>query len=358
MYWKSIAVLFVVSALGGLTLWNSSDYILVTTYVAKGGAGTVPIDVFSRNLLLAPSIQGYQERLSAELYINSRPVNFTVKVDNEGNEYPYVGEVAYTGFINVTLVQRVRVYAVHSRSYFGVPASSSWPATRAGSLPRNSFWRCNTSAVGLRDLRSISNRLAANASGPVDFAYKVARWALSEAKYEESYGGISCPSAFLKEKKGACGDFSAFIAALLKIQGLNAYLVYSLVEDQGAYLNVSTARSSFLIKGAYPHVFTVLEVDGYRVPIDATANVGGDPIRGAVALNRDGVVILYKVVNSDPNDYLILYAPGNDAQVYYSIVVKRNQGTIDAGFGWSILGVAVAIVLVLGKRLDASDDRE
>jgi transglutaminase-like putative cysteine protease len=334
---------------------GSNTYIIKTSYIVNGGSGQLPLEVFSHNLHLVPSLPGFQERVSAKLYVNSREVNFSIGIDEEGNEYPFVS-LSYAGRLNITLVQRVVVYPASARGFFKTADNLPWPLRPEDELPRNGFWRCNGTKINLPYLENVSKTLSMQSASPIEYAEKIVSWLKNRGvKYENSFGGVVCPSRFLEQASGACGDYASFIAALFKIKGVKSYVFYALVYDAKALVTSNSTNYSFVTRGAYPHMFTVIDIDGKRVPIDATANTG-DPIKGASVVALDNVVILYKVMNRDPNDYLILYAPNNDAKV--SLIVEITQAnTSTPMLDTEILLGLLAIALVLiSKRWDTVEE--
>jgi hypothetical protein len=343
---------------GLLPLSNFDTYLVRSSYVASGGSGTIPLETLSRNLLLAPSLPGYQERLTAELYVNSQRVDFTVGVNEDGNEFPSV-TLNYSHAINITLIQRVAVYRASFRSFFNTMVNPPWPLHSADKLPGNSFWRCNGTGVKLTSIERISDELASEAKNPVDYAYRIVEWLNAHnIRYEQSFGGgVMCPSIFLETGRGACGEYASFIAALFKFRGIKSYVYYALIQDSRALITLNSSRSTFIIRGAYPHMFTVVEIENSRVPIDATANAG-DPVRGAAAVSLDNVIIVYRVSNSDPNDYLLLYAPNNEAKVSLSVEVSR-ENLAGTQLGVDVLAGFLAItLLLLGKKWDPAGERD
>lgn len=344
-----------------LVLWtsiplNGRTFLLKTQYITYG-SGVVDNSIYSKHMILVPIIQGVQERVSAKLYVNGVPVSYAVSIDPEGNEYANPGSISFSGSINLTLVQEVKVVSPPFRAKFELPKNASWEALHAN-LPRNPFWRCNSSRIKLEDLERLSWELRSRAETPDQYLLDVIRWTLERFNYSEnSSGGVRCPASFLETLTGPCGDVHAFTTALLKIQGIDAVLVYAYIVSPHAVQELSSQTIRYTLRGAYPHIFSVANFSGKIVPIDLTASIGKtaeDKISGSSFNVLDNIIIFYKIKEGDPNDYLLIHTVKGATQAWLQVDVEevRNETAMKM-----IILAASIFVLVLLLRLYSSSSR-
>lgn len=348
-------------ALLTLALWvavplSGRIFIVKTQYIAYGN-GALGSNIFSKHMILVPTIKGVQERVEAELYLNGVPVSYSIKVDSEGNEYADPGPLSFSGSVNLTLVQRVRTLSPPFRTRFELPAVVSWEEARE-KLPRNSFWRCNTSKAKLEDVEKISWELRARSGNPGHYLLNVIQWILDRFKYSErSTGGVRCPAAFLESLTGPCGDVHAFAAALLKIQGLDASLVYAYIVDPSASQELSSQTLKYSLVGAHPHIFSLVNFSGKIVPVDLTASAGRsavDKVSHSSLNMLDNIIVLYKVRELDPNDYLLVYSVEGATQVWLRVDVSELQSSSLMRVLVPVLGALTLFMLV---KLSSSSSR-
>lgn len=339
-----------------LTIWlsvplTSRTFVIKTVYIAHGN-GVVGSSVFSKHLILAPTIPGAQERVSADLYVNGLAVSYKVGVDQEGNEYADPGPLAFTGAVNLTLVQTVRTVSPPFRMRFELPTDTSWERATS-KLPKNSFWRCNSSKVKVVDLEKLSWELRSRAETPDRYILNVVQWTLERFNYSvDSDGGVRCPAMFLEKLTGPCGDVHAFIAALLKMQGIDAALVYALVVDPSAKQELGSQTVNYVLVGALPHIFTVANLSGKAVPIDLTAGTGEtaeEEILWASFNIFDNIIALYKVKESDPNDYLLVHFAEGAERVSLQVTVEEDRS--EAFTKTLVLLASIAALSLLLRRV-------
>jgi hypothetical protein len=322
-------------------------YYLKVEYVARG-EGVIGPEVFSRHFLLAPTIEGFQERDYAQVFINGLPTSFAVKKDSEGNDYADPGSISFSGTINITLVQRVKVVAPPFRGRWTLVEGIAWDKAGGKTYP-GGFWRCNSSSKSFEDLVSLSSQLRRSSSTVDQFIVNTVQWTLERFSYSvREEGGVMCPARFMERMSGSCGDVHAFVAALLKIQGVDTSLVYAYVVSPEARQSITTSTTSFTLEGAYPHIFALANISGILLPIDLTASTGSSPadkVSGASVNMLDNMVILYRVNKGDPNDYLLVYAPSGAQEVRLSIRVTADSWE-ETGH-YAVLAAGLALLLLL-----------
>lgn len=300
-------------------------YHIRVEYVARG-EGIIGAEIFSRHFLLVPTIDQIQERTRAQMYVNGVPANFSVKRDSEGNEYADPGPIYFSGAVNITLVQDVRVASPPFRGRWLLRERITW-SNLEGTYP-GGFWRCNSSSKSFEDLVALSNQLRKPSDTVDQYIINVVRWTLERYKYSvREEGGVTCPAAFMERMVGSCGDVHAFVAALLKLQGVNTSLVYAYIAFPEARQSIATSTISFTLEGAYPHIFVIASISGVTLPIDLTASAGSTPadkISKASVNELDNIIILYRVSGSDPNDYLLVHAPTGAREVKLTIRVAAD----------------------------------
>ncbi|MEM0093254.1 MAG: transglutaminase family protein [Thermofilum sp.] len=356
MSWRGRSLALLALALWLMAPLSSRTFVIRIQYIAYG-SGVVDSSVYSKHMILVPTLEGVQERVTAELYVNGVPASYSVMVDPEGNEYADPGPLSFSGSLNLTLVQKVRTLSPPFRAKFELPAGVSWEEAR-GRLPRNSFWRCNSSRVKFEEVERISWELRSRAETPAHYLLSVIQWILERFKYSEStVGGVRCPSSFLENLTGPCGDVHAFAAALLKIQGLDAALVYAYIVDPSASQELSSQGLRYSLVGAHPHIFSVVNFSSRIVPVDLTASAGEsarDKISGSSLNVLDNIIVLYRIRESNPNDYLIVYGVEGATQVWLRIDVSELQ---DSSLTRAVLLASGALALLLLVRLSPSTSR-
>ena len=354
----ALASLILASFAGGALQLSSRTYVIKSQYIAYG-SGVLTSEVLSHHMLLAPTIPHLQERLRAELFVNRLPASFEVKLDAEGNEYADPGPLSYSGFVNVTLIQEVRVWSPPFRARLAQIPEARWEEQR-GKLPRNSFWRCNATKAKFSDVERLSWELRASSNTPRQYLLNVIRWAAQRVQYSENVkGGVKCPALFLESLSGACGDIHAFIAALLMVQGIDASLVYALVAEPSAAQELTSQSIAYSLRGATPHIFLVANLSGQPVPVDLTASLGDRPedkVLGASVSVLDSVIILYRVRDSDPNDYLLVYSLPGAEKVEIRYQVEEVPG--EEALRWLVILTGAATLAILLALYAARSPRE
>jgi len=327
-------------------------YYLRIEYVVKG-EGVVGPEVFSRHFLLAPTIEQFQERDYAQIYVNGVPVSFSVRGDSEGNEYADPGSVSFSGAVNITLVQRIKVATSPFRGKWILRGGIAWDEVKGGSR-LGGFWKCNSSSRSFEDLATLSNQLRRSSSSVDQFIVNVIRWTLERFTYSErEEGGVMCPARFMERMTGSCGDVHAFIAALLKIQGVDASLIYAYIVFPEATQSITAGTTSFTLEGAYPHIFALVNISGILLPIDLTASTGSSPadkVSRASVNALDNIIILYRVSSSDPNDYLLVYTPSGAQEVRLSIRVLTDSWEEVKHYAVLVAGLALLLLLLREGR--------
>jgi len=322
-------------------------YFLRIEYVVRG-EGVIGPEVFSRHFLLAPTIEQFQERSYAQVYVNGAPVSFSIRRDSEGNEYADPGSVSFSGTVNITLVQRVRVAIPPFRGRWTLRGGITWDKV-SGENHIGSFWKCNSSSRSFEDLVHLSSWLRRSSSSVDQFIVDAIQWTLERFSYSvREEGGVMCPARFMERMSGSCGDVHAFIAALLKIQGIDASLTYAYVVSPEARQSIAAGTTSFTLEGAYPHIFALVNISGILLPIDLTASKGSSPmdkVSGAGVNVFDNMVVLYRVSKGDPNDYLLVYAPPGAQEVRLSIRVTTDSW--EEVERYAVLAAGLMLLLVL-----------
>jgi len=327
-------------------------YHIEVEYVVMG-EGVVGAEVFSRHFLLAPTVELVQKRVYAQMYVNGVPLGFSIRRDSEGNEYADPGPIFFSGVANITLVQSVEVAAPPFRSRWVFRRGIAWEEVRKEAYP-GGFWRCNSSSKSFEDLVALSNELRRPGDTVDQYIENVVQWTLERFSYSvREEGGVTCPTRFVEHMTGSCGDVHAFVAALLKLQGVDTSLIYAYVASPEARQSIASSTTSFTLEGAYPHIFALVNISGILLPIDLTASVGNSPhdkVSRASVNELDNIIILYRVSEGDPNDYLLVYAPPGAREARLSVRVLADSWEEAKRYMMLAAGLAVLLLLLRERR--------
>lgn len=326
-----ILAICILQSLGGISASHGVVYELKTTYIAVG-RGVIGEAIFSKTFILAPTIDGWQKLLNYTLLVDGKPFNVSVRVDGQGNRYVSVdGGIKFDGKINLTLVQYISVETGKNRRKYLPPSSyAGQPPSDPKLLSIRGFWNCSYNNIDIKDLENLANLLGENAHTRIDYIYRVIDWIDKNTEYTLGMrGGIMCPAEFYSIKKGACGDIHAFLTTMLRIRGIPSYLYYSLIYFQGKNITYRGDGASFYAQNALPHIFSMARLDGVEFPIDITfsskhSDQPAENIASAGVNSRENIIVLYKIVDANPNDYLMVYFPSNDSKVSLHISLTKN----------------------------------
>ncbi len=326
----ALAVLITAYSLAAATL--SAGYITVyrlkITYLAEG-TGKIGEEIFSKTFPIAPDIEGWQRTVNYTLYLNGRTIHVFVKRDSQGNRYAYAGhDIAINGKANITLVEYVEVIPPPLRERKIPPESPcAREETYKQMLYLEGFWGHPFNGVSLSDLKQLSESL--DGTSKITYIYRVIEWVLSNTEYRLGVnGGVMYPTEFYVEKHGACGDIHSFIVTMLRIKRIPSYVYYALIYRRGASAEMSSRKASFKTVNALPHIFATVRLCGRDFPVDLTYPAARDPlsaIRNAGINTGDNVVVLYRILDANPNDYLLVYAPSNNSRVNVEIEITKNS---------------------------------
>lgn len=330
----------------------SVKYLLVTSLYVEG-QGVVDREVFSRVFLIAPPIPGWQNLSSATLYVDSRKTGFALERDPQGNIYAYPGDLEYSGSINITLVQEVEVASPPFRRIADLPEVVDVAAPSLSEMATSQFWGCNSSSKKFADVVSLAKSLGSSSASGRDFILNAADWVRRNVKYtSDTRGGVKCPAETLSTLEGACGDVHALFTALLRIKGINSYLAYALVYSPQANLTIREGKWFYQLRGAEPHIFSMVESRGESFPVDLTANTENDPqrlVRGSAVNQLDSLIVLAWIKRGDPNDFLAIPAPVGASKVSLTFKVARESLSLGDNV-LLLLAVLLAAALALRKE--------
>ncbi|GEM_PF-1491090 len=329
-----------------------SVYRIKTTYIAEG-KGVIGEEIYSKTFLLAPAIQGWQRPINYSLYINGERAEASVKRDSQGNRYLYPGKpLRFSGRVNITLVEYVEVIPPPQREVRLPPdkcEASTWQQERY--LYLGGFWGHPYGETTLDDLRKLAETLGGRG---LQYIYRVTAWVLTNTRYRLGVrGGVSYPTEFYVEKTGACGDIHAFITAMLRIKGIPSYLYYAYIYRENASMKLLGQKASYATRNAMPHIFSMAVLCGKSFPIDLTYPTARDPysaVREAGVNTGDRVIVLARIIDADPNDYLLVYAPSNTSRVSLTVDVEKIVA-YRAGHSASALLAILSLLLIAALAL-------
>lgn len=331
-------------------------YELKTTYIAVG-EGVIDETIFSKTFILAPTINGWQRLLNYTLLVNGKTANIIVKTDDQKNKYITLDKnIKFDGKINLTLIQYIKVETGHNRKKYLPPSNDTiQPPQDPRLLSTKGFWNCNYNNIGIKDLKNLATLLSENTYTRIDYVYRVIDWVNKNTKYTLGLreGGIVCPAEFYSLKEGACGDIHAFLTTMLRVKDIPSYLYYSLIYYGGKNITYQGSDASFHAYNALPHIFSMAVLDGAEFPIDITfsSSPSGQPIDNIVyagANSRENIIVLYKVIDANPNDYLMVYFPSNNSKVsLYISLTKTVKLEKRPETGHAILVVLSLVLLAL-----------
>ena len=346
-----------------LTAGYQSIYRIQITYVAEG-RGSIGEDIFSKTFFLAPTIDGWQKLVNYTLTVNGAPLHAKVKRDSQGNMYLYPGTpVPLNGKVNITLVEYVLVTPPPQRVRREPPLEPCRPTGRPDMLSLEGFWSRRYDGATIKDLRGLASLLGGEG---VEYVYRLIAWVISNTHYKLGVrGGVKTPTEFYVERVGACGDIHSFIVAMLRIKGIPSYLYYAFIYRENAYTRIGGHKASFELRNALPHMFAMARLCGKDFPIDVTYPAAQSP-RSAVldaGVNRgDNVIVFLRIIDADPNDYLLVYAPSNESTVNVYVKVskytayERGEQSIVLPLLASILVVALAAYSLLKSTATVGAD--
>ncbi len=351
--WKTYTLLLfallVLILVGKLNANYMSVYRLRITYVAEG-QGVVGEEIYSKTFLLAPNIQGWQHLINYTLYINGKNIKAYVKQDSQGNKYVYPGKNSnLNGHINITLIEYVEVIPPPQREPRLPPEDCSSTSLRQDRyLYLGGFWSHPYGRVTIADLKKLSDLLGGER---LQYVYRVVAWVLTNTKYKLGLrGGISYPTEFYSEKEGACGDIHAFITTMLRIKGIPSYLYYAYIYRENASIKLIGQKARYETRNALPHMFSTALLCGKTFPIDLTYPTARDPysaVRNAGVNTGDRVIILAKIIDADPNDYLLVYAPSNTSNVEVRVYIDRSVTYKSAQGSATLLSIIALLVIAI-----------
>ena len=355
-----IALLYIAIMWLSLTALSMSEsyevYRVETTYVASG-SGEISEELLSKTFLLAPSIEGWQELINFTLYVDGRREKAYVKEDTQGNSYVALKQgIKFSGRTNLTLVQYVRVFNGYSRrQYTPSQGLKEGPGDRRY-ISLKGFWNCSYGGATLADLEKLSEKLGRGES--IDYIYRVVDWASKNTKYVLGIkgGGVMCPAEFYVKREGACGDIHVFLAAMLRMRKIPSYVYYSYIYVGGHNLTLAGDDVRVEMLNVLPHMFLMVGDSGKWFPVDLTyhSSMGGgigDFISGAGANTKSNVIVLYRVVDENPNDYLMVYFPSNNSKIDLRIKVEKvgysRPRVADNWFFIALIAAAVLLAIIL-----------
>ncbi|QOJ78278.1 transglutaminase family protein [Infirmifilum lucidum] len=331
---------------------QATKYVVVTSLVVEG-RGTVDREVFSRIFLIAPDIPGWQNSSRITLYVNSKERGFTLSRDADGNLYAYPGDLQYSGRINITLVQEVEVLKSPFRRVADLPETVAASRALMDKTASSVFWRCNASGKKFSDVVSLASSIGSGSPSNRDFVLRAADWVRRNIKYSLNIsGGVRCPAETLARAEGACGDIHALYTALLRVRGIDSYLAYAYVYVPEESFAIEYGKWRYVLVGAEPHIFTVVNSSGAIFPVDLTANTQSslsELARGSAVNQLDSVIVVAWIKNRDPNDLLAVYAPTGAEKVELVLRVVRGSAVLNDNT-LLFLAILLAGALILNKE--------
>ncbi len=348
---KSVFTMFA-GALLVLQSLQVTKYVVVTSLVVEG-RGIIDREVFSRIFLIAPDIPGWQNSSRVILYVNSKETGFTLNRDADGNTYVYPGDLQYSGRINITLVQEVEVLKPPFRRIADLPETIVTSRALTDKTASTAFWRCNASGKKFSDIVSLAGNISSGFLSNGDFVLRAADWVRKNIKYSlNTSGGVKCPAETLARAEGACGDIHALYTALLRVKGIDSYLAYAYVYVPNGGFTVEYGKWRYVVVGAEPHIFTIVNSSGAIFPVDLTANTQSslpELVRGSAVNQLDSVIVVAWIKNRDPNDLLAIYAPTGAEKVELVLRVMRRSAILD-DYTLLLLAILLAGALILNKE--------
>ncbi len=320
-------------------------YVLKVEYVAYGNEMTITDDILSTKLILAPTIDGWQKLLEYKVYIDGEEKTsiFIKKKDSEGNVFLSLKKpILASGSINITFVQRIEV---EPAGIFGSRIARTLPENCVWGKPNvdekylyigPSFWGYSSEEYSFSNLKELASEIREYSENPCEYVVNVVEWVMEHTNYSLGLrGGITSPSIFIKTRTGACGDIHSLIVTLLRIERVPAYLYFAYFYRDGEIINITdvNAKVQYLSINALPHAFAMAYINGTWFPIDITLprRERGETLN---AINNAGVnifdrvIVVYRVVSANPNDFLLISAPSNDSSIYYRVSLFLEDGAL------------------------------
>lgn len=301
----------------------------------------------SLHLYLVPTIGGWQELLSYAVFKDGQNItgDFVVLRDIDDNlllspQTEEVIEIPPGGSINITLVQHVKVYRGGFFSHRtrrklppeSPPLGAAPPDAFGRYLLLNGFWNYTHGAYNSKLIEEVSEVLSSNASTQRDYLLAAARWILSNVRYKLPFqGGIIPPSMTLVRKEGACGEFSTLLISLLRVRNIPSFMYLAVYYDPSLHLNITADGVEYHADNAVQHAFVMALIGDEWVPVDLTLP-RRSPEEAAKCVDEAGInisdkiIVTIRVVNKNPNEYLLIGTPvkGLKLKYYTSLEVVKE----------------------------------
>lgn len=345
---KQLAVLLLGLVFAGVELgYNTSRYTILNKMVVYG-SGTVDREVFTKSFRVIPDVAGWQRLVNITLLVNSKPVVFSLLNDDDGNRFVYPGDLAFSGMLNITLVQVVEVARPPFRKIAGMPEYLEQRPVNIDELSKSPFWGCRYRDTNFTSIVKLSNEIYARSANIREYILKTAEWVHSNIKYNLSMlGGVQCPAKTFAEKEGACADVHSLLTLLLRIKGVDAYLAYAYVFQPQENITQNADKWTYSLINVEPHVFTVVNSSSTTFPIDVTATTGsaGNYVEGAAINQLDNVILVGWITKSSPDSFLAIYGPNGAERISFSVEIRETTEY------YSSLVVLVVALIVAGALI-------
>ena len=322
-------------------------YTIETEYTLYNkGNSTIWVDLnkIQPGFYLALDIDGWQNLINFTFYINGSQSNkVKIMVDGSGNKrlvFSSSLKIRPKEKIVLKLIQNVRVNSVtplfSTRKKICMPKTSVSLGNLSFDekvfkryLSTRGFWRIDS------DIAKISDKIATSSTTVREYILAILRWIIVNIQYNISKrGGIAPPRLVIKSKKGACGEFSSLVVVLARAKRIPAYLYLSYYYDPNLNVSIKSGDFSYAMVHAFQHVFAMVCLsENVSLPVDLTLpkrNLGEeiDAIDNAGINIMDNIIIVNRIIDQDPNDFLMISSPTKNVSISYKVTIMQKSGTV------------------------------
>lgn len=341
-----VFILILIMANGSLIVsLTRVKYSLTISFLLENvGDSTITYNIgcLGPKVYLIPTIEGWQELADIIVLVNGHREEYVISTDGDGNTLVKLRNnmlIRRGESVNITVIQEIWVYwslmglgFIRKRAV--LPQSLSFSISE---VPSNmskyaylnekwSWWLKGENKEFFEEkLHEILSR--ANTKDLAEVIRRISLWVNTYVEDEQTSDNVKTPIETLHKMKGTCMDQAFLISAALRYYRIPAVIAYSIVYREGTYkINLSNYEEEYV--NVYPHAFVMCWAPTVGwFPIDTAYNAQ-DPIGGAAINVFDNVIILAKMVESNPVEFLSYPLPSDNVNLKVKIMLVKTSNPL------------------------------